>query len=491
MGPILGSLLPGLREVRAPLAAGYLWIAYAWLALRNDVPQRKTATGLLADVYDLAAWLGKPGIMVIVGFTAYLIGVVSVGATTYVLRRLSHLALMSRNRADLVLFKLGLSVRGVEALKSICYTSVVLQLQEAGNHAQILSLNPEAAAVVKAFASKLSLEEKRAMVAEHVKMDNYFEAVADDFQALPVRLMLDSPEAFSTYDRTRTEGEFRGAVVLPITAIALGVYQELTILSLGLLAAALALAVQARQRIVQANDEIAEVLRASGGKESPAVRSIVASTIEFTHPELKTDEFKKIEALAVAVEPVQPFAAISWYEILAATGSREANERLCDLTREHQDGLALRNRLGEGSQYSGRLAVEFVAHLYDEGAYHSPEGRDAIVRGLVRGYKDPDWRDLCRKALIELYFGPRPSANQDLDSLISALDRAAISPASLEVFIREWSLKPGATEAALSRFVADTNDPSRIQRTRRIPFPVPSQKPPRSATREDGGVVDH
>jgi hypothetical protein len=35
---VLAGLLPGVRELRAPLAAGYLWLLYGWLTAANSFP---------------------------------------------------------------------------------------------------------------------------------------------------------------------------------------------------------------------------------------------------------------------------------------------------------------------------------------------------------------------------------------------------------------------------------------------------------------------
>jgi hypothetical protein len=42
-GPLLAGLLPGLREVRAPLAAGYLWLVAAWVVL---IPGERRSVGV-------------------------------------------------------------------------------------------------------------------------------------------------------------------------------------------------------------------------------------------------------------------------------------------------------------------------------------------------------------------------------------------------------------------------------------------------------------
>jgi hypothetical protein len=85
---VLASLLPGLREVRAPLAAGYLWIAVAWVLFEPVIPERDEAEGVVASFYragDLPSFLGIG--VVVLSFAAYLLGELTSNALGPVLRR--------------------------------------------------------------------------------------------------------------------------------------------------------------------------------------------------------------------------------------------------------------------------------------------------------------------------------------------------------------------------------------------------------------------
>jgi hypothetical protein len=72
---MLASLLPGVREVRGPLVAGYLWLLFAWLVV--DVPERAELSGPLAQVAELGDLLTPVGVGVAASFAAYLIGSLS------------------------------------------------------------------------------------------------------------------------------------------------------------------------------------------------------------------------------------------------------------------------------------------------------------------------------------------------------------------------------------------------------------------------------
>lgn len=73
---ILASALPGFRDLRAPLLAGYLWLIFLWILVKPDIHSRPT-NEVAGAVYDLAKHVGPFWIGLAIGVTAYLIGSVS------------------------------------------------------------------------------------------------------------------------------------------------------------------------------------------------------------------------------------------------------------------------------------------------------------------------------------------------------------------------------------------------------------------------------
>ncbi|MGW1901987.1 hypothetical protein ACWCQB_32320 [Streptomyces hirsutus] len=71
---MLASLLPGLRELRTPLAIGYLYALSLYLLLGDSIPSRSEAGQQLQPLYDAAHWLGKPVVLAAGAFLAYLMG---------------------------------------------------------------------------------------------------------------------------------------------------------------------------------------------------------------------------------------------------------------------------------------------------------------------------------------------------------------------------------------------------------------------------------
>jgi hypothetical protein len=68
---MLASLLPGLRELRAPLAAGYLWLVTGWLVLRDRVDTDSQAVQGLLDLRDVTS---TAGYIAALSFIAFMLG---------------------------------------------------------------------------------------------------------------------------------------------------------------------------------------------------------------------------------------------------------------------------------------------------------------------------------------------------------------------------------------------------------------------------------
>src|SRR5215203_1291268 len=72
---MLVSLLPGLRDLRTPLATGYLWVVGLWLILHDRVPKSvEQATGPIRSLYELSDLHGATVTLAALTFVTYLLG---------------------------------------------------------------------------------------------------------------------------------------------------------------------------------------------------------------------------------------------------------------------------------------------------------------------------------------------------------------------------------------------------------------------------------
>lgn len=82
---MLQTLLPGIREIRPALSAGYVWLIGIWLLVRRMADVNWRPGDFFSDVATLAQW-GKPAVLVATGFIAYLVGVISVALGSWLNR---------------------------------------------------------------------------------------------------------------------------------------------------------------------------------------------------------------------------------------------------------------------------------------------------------------------------------------------------------------------------------------------------------------------
>ena len=84
---MLASLLPGLRDLRAPLSAGYLWLAAGWLYFAPRLPTSiDEAHGVLRDVFRVVQMSSPVLIGAGLTFVAYMVGILSTGLLTRTIR---------------------------------------------------------------------------------------------------------------------------------------------------------------------------------------------------------------------------------------------------------------------------------------------------------------------------------------------------------------------------------------------------------------------
>jgi hypothetical protein len=88
---VLAGVLPGIREVRTPLAVGFAWMLVIWFGVAYLLPEKGDATGPLRDAYRLADAAGPAGTAIALSVVAYLIGAVVVPATLGLTYRIGDL----------------------------------------------------------------------------------------------------------------------------------------------------------------------------------------------------------------------------------------------------------------------------------------------------------------------------------------------------------------------------------------------------------------
>ncbi len=228
---MLAALLPGLRDLRAPVAAGYLWLFGLWLVFAPHLEPSAHPTGVVHDVVTLGNAAGRAAVTAAVTFAAYLVGVVSIAANPLInrlgnllaatrLRRFMPRAQWQRVRATIIsLVYLRIDERFLADGVIRAETARRLHAVQvaAGAHGTTLAAGFEA-------DPDIVIEQARTTPAVRARLlDALLDTAAPqeecrlDLLRTPVRIVGREADIYAAYDRYRAEYELRMGLVLPVT----------------------------------------------------------------------------------------------------------------------------------------------------------------------------------------------------------------------------------------------------------------------------------
>jgi hypothetical protein len=251
--------MPGLRELRAPLAAGYLWLLALYLAIEPHVPDAKDAHGLYATLLHLRDAASSVGVAVAISFAAYIVGSLSEGLLGRLWQEDRLESAGSRlwttpytsNGAEALQAEIsartqaldGVSQQGrfgwatpfVESddrgrqgttgspdLDALVHEYQVFSAPAAiaGTSRRVLIYEPGVPDGVSWWQGPESLNEDTAdpMVRRFLS-----DRVVREFRLMRTRLIGEEPQLFALVDRLQSEAEFRFAIVPPLAALGIAV----------------------------------------------------------------------------------------------------------------------------------------------------------------------------------------------------------------------------------------------------------------------------
>lgn len=265
-----GGLLPGIREIRVPLAAGYLWLLAFWLFLEPYFPAGQQPTGVLASLLRLHELLSVAGTAIGLSALAYFIGSVSEAT----------LGMWSRRQARYggLLFTSDYGTDGRRVLRTISEREaerLSAALQPTGGLRAALVRPPRRADtpalhrlliqadrqiignVLGQRGTELSYEDDAVAYLSLVLQ----EEIGGELGLVKTRLLATERELHAQADRHSSEADLRFAVAPPLLAMVGVLVIRWSALWLFAVIAVVVLWAQGRSRRFQSGDVLVEALR--------------------------------------------------------------------------------------------------------------------------------------------------------------------------------------------------------------------------------------
>jgi hypothetical protein len=215
---VFANLIPGAREVRAPLAAGGILLLALALAIEPNLSDSQSATGLTASLIAVHEALGPVGQGVVVAFIAYLVGSmvqsITAGATLVFSFGRGIKGLPSEEVETMSgLHRFALDrVQGALREMEEVYGKNSLQLAEdrAFQDSSFLQLYEFWVRDEGQPGEREAIEEVSLIFAKKIATEGYL---------IQRRLMGVEPEWFAEVDRFEAEAELREAIGLPLLTL--------------------------------------------------------------------------------------------------------------------------------------------------------------------------------------------------------------------------------------------------------------------------------
>lgn len=244
---MFASLLPGLRDLRTPLAVGLLWLMLLWVWFAHVIPDPDSATGLLSQLYRLSGLFGSAVLLTMLSFAGYVLGL-----------------LLSSLHIDWRLIRAALP----EMLRPLSWQS---------SHLLVARYQ---VAIDKASSAGVTQDEIERFGDGVIHRGSRMLNVESDIRLIAMRLQGTQKDIYDDYDRFRSEAEFRRSIALPLSGLVVSVILNVAVLRYGaeviawIAGVALFLALHALswRKSREGNDLVIQSLL-SGQVESPTIEA--------------------------------------------------------------------------------------------------------------------------------------------------------------------------------------------------------------------------
>lgn len=238
---MLAQILPGFRDFKTPLITGYLWLVIAWIGFGMRIPSKDETTGAMGMINWLTGYTSTATILAVLSFVAYVIGIlvtIDVKLATRLVSRLGFTLERQMNDEGKVKWKRLPHRENVSYRRSLANESgstLLKLLWEA--FSRVEARNVPWYSLLKAYNLPVMEEEdydervqeeagNKAEVDRQVRKEalrtlspRLSQEMDEEIPVLATKLQEKNKDLFDSYDRDRSEAEFRLSIAPPIAVL--------------------------------------------------------------------------------------------------------------------------------------------------------------------------------------------------------------------------------------------------------------------------------
>ena len=197
---MLTTLLPGLREVRSALVAGYMWFCASWLLVGHFWPDTLKKALLAEPAKKLLANFGTSGQVIAISIACLLIGEATSSAVQHTFFKVSRQYMANITPENFI--ELPFAGRFRDRFRPM----------------SMRSINRVYARVIRGYQDRVASSPNA--IYDSTEANQLAIATLREVLFVAPRLILAKPELYIEHDRLRSESEFRDAIFFPLPALA-------------------------------------------------------------------------------------------------------------------------------------------------------------------------------------------------------------------------------------------------------------------------------
>lgn len=242
---MLAQILPGFRDFRTPLVTGYVWLIILWIFVGMPIPSKDEKTGILGLINSAEAYLTPAAYLAVISFAAYMIGIlltIDFSQATALVHKYGFriewsLNEKGKNRPHVIWHKADMAYRKALNRKSEATLTKVLWAAMRRVELRDVPWTTVYRTYNVTIPDEQTYDERRQELMgeggeQELKRRLRKEALREisprlsgemdeEISTLATQLQEKSKELFSSYDRERSEAEFRLSLALPIAVLSI------------------------------------------------------------------------------------------------------------------------------------------------------------------------------------------------------------------------------------------------------------------------------